>query len=309
MAQLSVFPRLNRFLARPDVKENFIKASAKRLLWRLHWVTTKRPYVIPFKSNLKISIPKTGSGSLIYYQGYSERETADFMMRFLRPGMTLIDIGAHIGEYTLLAAHAVGESGQVHGFEPQPGIFPILRDNVQMNRLRNVTLNCKAVSNSIGEVEFEVFSEPSISSIRKQVASASAEQLVKVATISLDVYWSQQDAKIDLIKVDVEGAEKLVFEGAEGLMSLPASTAPVWLFEYSPSAYAGFGYLASDLLNLLSRHNYQVWQYEGDGKITDFDPSIPVTQIINLIAAKDKNELLKLIQSESVRQKRSYTSV
>lgn len=310
MSQESVFhKRLKQFLARPDVKENFVKALTKRLLWRLHWVTTKRPYVIPFKSNLKISIPKTGSGSLIYYQGYSELETADFMMRFLRPGMTLIDIGAHIGEYTLLAAQAVGESGQVHGFEPQPGIFPILSENVQMNNLRNVTLNCKAVSNSIGEVEFEVFSEPSVSSIRKLVASASAEKLVKVATISLDAYWSQQDAKIDLIKVDVEGAEKLVFEGAEGLMSLPASTAPVWLFEYSPSAYAGFGYLASDLLNLLSKHNYKVWQYDGDGKITDFDPSIPVKQIINLIAAKDKNNLLNLIQSESVREKPAYTSV
>jgi FkbM family methyltransferase len=297
MTQINMYQmRLKRFLARPDVKENFIKAFVKRLLWRLHWATTNKPYIIPFKKSLKINIPKTGCGSLIYYQGYSELETADFMMRFLRPGMTLIDVGAHIGEYTLIAAQVVGESGQVHGFEPMPKLFPILSENVRINNLRNVNLNCMAVSNRTGEIEFEVFDDPSISSIRKQVTSGS-EQLVTVKTTSLDAYCSQINTKIDLIKVDVEGAEKLVFEGAEQLMSLPSSKAPVWLFEYSPHAYASFGYLASDLMNLLHQHNYNILQFADSGEIRDFDSSIPVNKIINLIATKDKNHLLNLLQN------------
>ncbi|RUT00244.1 hypothetical protein DSM106972_076920 [Dulcicalothrix desertica PCC 7102] len=298
MTQISEYEmRLKRFLGRPDVKENFIKAFVKRLLWRLHWATTNKPYVIPFKTSLKISIPKTGCGSLIYYQGYSELETADFMMRFLRPGMMLIDVGAHIGEYTLLAAQVVGESGQVHGFEPTPKLFPILSENVRMNNLRNVHLNCMAVSDRTGDIEFEVFDDPSISSIRKQVTSGS-EQLVKVATTSLDAYLSQINTKVDLIKVDVEGAEKLVFEGAEKLMSLPSSEAPVWLFEYSPHAYQSFGYLASDLFKLLHHHNYNILQFADNGEIKDFDPSIVVNKVINLIATKDKTRFFNMFQNQ-----------
>lgn len=83
-------------------------------------------------------------------------------------------------------------------------------------------------------------------------------------------------------------------------MSLPSSEAPTWLFEYSPDAYACFGYQPSEILKLLKRHDYQVWQYCGDGKVADFDPALPVTQIINLIAAKDKTYLLSLLQGESI---------
>ncbi|MGI2905516.1 FkbM family methyltransferase [Tolypothrix sp. VBCCA 56010] len=295
------FERLKRFLARPDVKQNPAKALLKRLWWRLRWTLTDKPYVIQFTKNLKIGVPKTGSASLIYYQGYSELETADFIHHFLRPGMVVVDVGAHIGEYTLLAAEKVGTTGEVHAFEPQSHLFPILSNNVQMNQLSNVTLNCAAVSNAIGEIEFEVFDEPSVSSIRKQTQLSQDAKLVKVACTSLDTYWSNQQRQIDLIKVDVEGAEKMVFQGAEKILNQPSTKASTWLFEYSPKGYASFGYRPSDLLELLKRHDYKVWQYCGNGKITDFDPAASsITGIINLIAAKDKTYLLSLLQGENI---------
>lgn len=292
--------RLKRFMGRSDFKQNPVKAILKRLWWRFRWFVSDKPYVIPFAKNLKIRVPKTGSASLIYYQGYSEIETADFIRRFLNPGMVVVDVGAHIGEYTLLAAQSVGSTGEVHGFEPQPNLFLILSENVQMNSLSNVILNCSAISDTTGKIEFEIFDEPSVSSIRKQTVLSNNARLVRVACTSLDTYWSNQERKIDLIKVDVEGAEKLVFQGAERLISLPSPKAPVWLFEYSPSSYAAFGYQPSNLLELLKRYDYKVWQYCGDGKIADFDPAVPVTQIINLIAAKDKTHLLSLLQTESI---------
>jgi FkbM family methyltransferase len=291
---------------RPDVKENLIKAFTKRLLWRLHWGTTNKPYVIPFTTDLKISIPKTGSGSLIYYQGYSELETASFMMRFLKPGMTLVDVGAHIGEYTLIAAQIVGKLGQVHGFEPMPGLFPIVSANVQMNNFANVSLNKMAVTNYTGEIEFEVFDDPSTSSIRKLVSSGK-EKLIKVATTSLDEYWSQKNTKIDLIKVDVEGAEKMVFEGAEKLMGLPSTAAPVWLFEYSPHAYSSFGYRASDLFDLLHKHGYSVLQFADNGEIENFDSNRPVNKVINLIAVKDKDTFLNSLSNNKPSQALSFS--
>ncbi len=294
------YMRLKRFMGRPDVRQNPVQALLKRLWWRIWWSVTDKPYVIPFAEKLKIGVSKSGSASLIYYQGFSELDTADFIRRFLRPGMVFLDVGAHIGEYTLLAAQSVGASGEVHGFEPQANLFPILSENVRMNSLSNVILNCSAVSDHIGEIEFEVGREPSVASIRKHTDPNNAAKFVQVACTSLDTYWCGRHNKIDLIKVDVEGAENLVFQGAEGLLSLPSQEAPTWIFEYSPNNYACFGYQASDLLELLKRHNYQVWQYCGAGKIADFNPAAPVTQIINLIAAKDKTYLLSLLQGESI---------
>jgi len=300
------FQRLKRFLGRPDVKQNPIKALFKRLLWRLRWSVIDKPYIIPFAKNLKIGLANTGSASLIYYQGYSEHETANFLHRFLRPGMVVVDIGAHIGEYTLVAAQCVGHSGEVHAFEPQPNLFPILSENVQMNQLSNVILNCAAVSDSVGEIEFEMFDEPSVSSIRKHGDLDKNAKLVKVACTSLDIYWSEKERKIDLIKVDVEGAEKFVFQGAEKLLSLLSSQAPIWLFEYSTENYAAFGYQSTDLFELLPRHGYKVWQDCGGGKIADFDPTVPVANIINLIAAKDKAYLLSLLEGENNRVTPQY---
>lgn len=291
--------RIKRFISRPDFKDNFLKAIFKRLSWRLKWLFGRDPYIIPFMENLKINLPKTGPASLIYYQGVSEPNTADFVQRFLREGMTLVDIGAHIGEYTLIAAKSVGSLGQVHAFEPQEQMFPFLKKNVELNKLNWVTVNRSAVSEKSGEVEFEIFDEPAVSSIRKekQIDIDKNAKFVRVSTTSLDSYWSDRSHRLDLVKVDVEGAEKLVFEGAKELMTLPATKAPTWIFEYAPSSYSMFNYQADDLLNMLRNYGYQIYQYCGAGKIIDFSHNNSRSGIINLIAAKDREYLLSLIRS------------
>jgi FkbM family methyltransferase len=285
-----LFYQLKRFLSRSDVQQNPLKALFKRFSWRLRWLITDRPYIIPFVNNLKISIPKSGSGACIYYRGLSEPETADFILRFLRPGMVLIDVGAHLGEYTLLAAQAVESTGEVHAFEPQVNLFAILSQNVQMNDFNNVILNRSAVSDRPGEIEFEVNDEPSVSSIRKHDAPSKHVKVVKVSCTSLDTYWSNQERKIDLIKVDVEGAEKFVFEGAKQLLGLSPDEAPTWIFEYSLTGYAGFDYHPSELVELLSNYGYEVWRYSSAGKLSNFDPKSS-SELVNLIATKNKSYL------------------
>lgn len=281
-----------------DFQTNPFKAIAKRLRWRLWWQTTSRPIVVPFAQNLKINIPKTGSGAGIYYRGFSEPETADFFYRFLQPGMVMLDVGAHIGEYTLLAAELVGSSGQIHAFEPQAQIFPILTESVQINKFKHVVLNCAAVSDRVGKVEFQVLNEPSMSSIRKQSNPAEIEtKIVAVDCTALDTYWGDRTDKIDLIKVDVEGAEKFVFQGATKLMSLPSDRAPTWVFEYAPIAYADFNYPAEEILTLLKNFDYEIWQYSGIGQIEPFDPDAQLADIVNLVATKNRTALLDRIRS------------
>ena len=292
--------RLSRFLQRPDTRSNLAQALLKRVLWRLHWLIKDHPYEVTFAENLRIKIPKSGSGSLIYYQGFSEFETADFFMRFLKPDSIVIDVGAHIGEYTLLSSDLVGSSGKVYAFEAQPNTFSTLRENVTLNNLTNVTLNSVAVSDNTGEIEFEIHDEPSISSIRKPSKDTPQSQnTVVVPTITLDNYCQQHNLdNVTLIKVDVEGAEKLVFQGAEHLMTLSPEQSPTWIFEYSPSAYQSFGYSANALFDLLIHHGYQIYRYSQGGTISEFTPNSPARGIINLVATKDPSSLRSMLNNE-----------
>ena len=246
-------------------------------------------------NNLKINLPQSGSASLIYYQGLSEPETADFVKQFLRPGMTFVDVGAHIGEYTLIAAKVVGVTGSVHAFEPQSSLFPILTKNIEINGFEHVTLNQTAVSDRTGQIEFQVFDESSVSSIRKKTATDKKSNIVKVPTISLDEYLSSFNLRADLIKIDVEGAEKLVFQGAYQLLNLPKFQAPTWIFEYSPNSYQGFGYQASELLALLTKSGYEVFTYLKSGEIGEFSLELHFPNIVNLIATKDRDALMSRI--------------
>lgn len=290
-----VYYKVQKLLKRSDFQQNPLQAMIKRLGWRLHWKINTQPFVIPFAETLKIVIPKTGSGAGIYYQGFSEPTTADLFIRFLRPKMVVIDIGAHIGEYTLLAAKVVGDSGQVHSFEPQSHLFSFIKQSVELNGFQHVVLDCSAVSDYTGNIEFQVFDEPTLSSIRKQNMHEQSMKIVSVPCISLDNYWTNKTDKIDLIKVDVEGAEKFVLQGAVNLLALPPQQAPTWIFEYAPNSYADFGYQSNEILQLFKQYGYIVFQYCGLGNLKVFDPNLHLTEIVNLVATKDKEALFNRI--------------
>ena len=294
---------LYRLLRCSDFHRNPARALWRRFIWRLRWQVSTEPWLLPLGEDLKIAVPKCGGGALIYYQGFSEPETADFILRFIKPGMVFLDIGAHVGEYTLLGAQAVGPEGEVHAFEPNPDIFWLLSDNVHRNNLSNVVLNKCAVCNLDGEREFEVYTESSVSSLRslrkepRHLRKQAISKVISVPSVRLDTYWAGYEKKIHLVKVDVEGAELLVFLGAERLLSLLGEEAPVWVFEYAPPNYARFGYRHDDLLGLLKQHSYDIWHYGGAGQLIPFDPDSIPPGTINLIAAKDRIWLRPILRT------------
>lgn len=158
----NLLQRFRRLLSRPDFRSNPILAIWKRLWWRVRWQLTNDDWVLMLPNGLKISLPKSGAGALIYYQGWSEPEVAAFLLRLLKPGMTFVDVGAHIGEYVLLAAAVVGREGNVHAFEPDPRNYRLLERNVKINNLTSVHLNQCAVYSCDGIVQLEMFEEPSV---------------------------------------------------------------------------------------------------------------------------------------------------
>ena len=138
----------------------------------------------------------------------------------LREGMTAFDIGAHVGFYTLLMSRMVGDSGKVFAFEPWPANVTDCLAHVRMNHLGNVVVVPVAVGNTSGLASFASGESTSSGKL------AQAETVVRVACLTLDEVIATGRFPIpDVVKVDVEGAESQVLEGAQTLLR---QHAPSW---------------------------------------------------------------------------------
>lgn len=156
--------------------------------------------------------------------GEWEPEETELVKKLIKPGDTFVDVGANLGYYTLLAIR-VGAS-QAYAFEAQPSTYELLGKNVIINWMSKVVqYENLAVYSHTTDLEFFVRNHyPGNSSLgftppdqlQKWFDTTTA---VKVHAVSLDDYFANKPAKIDVIKVDVEGAEPAVFEGARRTLS------------------------------------------------------------------------------------------
>src|SRR5439155_21490751 len=124
----------------------------------------------------------------------------------LDSGGTFLDVGANIGSYTLVAAEQ--SEAVVHAFEPHPTTYEYLRDNLRLNRIRNVTTHCLAVSDQDGVLNLT--NEAGSSTNRVQASSAES---IQVPCIRLETFCRQHRLKPDYLKIDVEGFEYEVLAG------------------------------------------------------------------------------------------------
>ncbi len=277
---------LRRLIARDDFRRNPAKALLKRAMWRIRWMATSRPIQLRHAAGFSISAPKGAAGALIYYLGRSEPETAAFVSGFLKPGMVFFDVGAHIGEYTLMAAHCVGDAGAVHAFEAQPGTAALLRGNCAGNRVCNATINGCAVSDSEGEREFDVCAEPSMSSLAAAEGSERPLRRIRVPATTLDAYCSRHRVWPDLLKIDVEGAELLVLKGAARLLSRPSPGAPAILFECLPWTYGRFGCSPENVTDFLRSFGYRIYRLGNRGELEPYVGAADYASGYNLVALK-----------------------
>jgi FkbM family methyltransferase len=128
--------------------------------------------------------------------------------RAIVPGMTVYDIGANVGFYSLLASVLVGPSGKVHAFEPVPRNFDILRQHLRINGAQNVVANRLAIASSSGFRSFSTGGDYCMGHL------ADHGQF-QVQTSTLDSYIGDTEPQPPaIVKIDVEGAEVEVLEGA-----------------------------------------------------------------------------------------------
>jgi len=155
-------------------------------------------------------------GSHILRNGVWEPETAAFFLGWVRPGMTFVDAGAHVGHYTLLASDLVGAEGRVIAFEPHPLLGPVLRRNVERAGCANATVSKLALGRASGAADLILHPCDNFgSSSLRADAEAGHRPRAPVEVTTLDDYLERAGGpKVDVMKLDVEGAELDVIDGA-----------------------------------------------------------------------------------------------
>ena len=149
---------------------------------------------------------------------YRESEVYYEIKNVLKRDDLFVDVGANIGFYTVLASKIVGKNGKVYSIEMLPANNRILNEHVRVNNLNNVEIIKKALSNNEGDeitisTPYEQFGQASI--VYNEIGSGNK---ITVKTVRLDQIIGENE-KITLLKIDTEGAEKLVLEGAEKIVN------------------------------------------------------------------------------------------
>ena len=199
----------------------------------------------------------------IYFFGVYEESTVRWFRQRLRPGMVVLDIGAHVGQYSLIAAAAVGPSGRVHSFEPNPVSYRRLCANLEMNGFVYATAHQLAVSDARGEAALFVPDHDNLGEATLQDNSGRGNR-VMVDCVTIDQWAQTADlgtpARIDLMKIDVQGLEGKVLKGAQEVLT---RFRPVIICEFEERFLRDIGTSSVELKRRLVKMGYSVHRIVG----------------------------------------------
>jgi FkbM family methyltransferase len=247
------------------------------------------PHRVRFDGDLILEIDPRDELATRYVlgEGFEPDVTAYFRDR-VRTGMVVFDIGANVGHFTLLAAKRVGPTGQVYAFEASPTEYKKLTANVALNRLTNVVTNPMAVCDRTGTVSFQVCSDGlglynSLGTPLRQTATS-----LQVPCTSLDDYLQATGmVRVDVLKIDVEGAERLVLAGGHRL--LLRSDAPEVVCEFCDGTLRGMGSSSRELRRAFEELGYRVFRYDPGLRALVSEPLRDHYDYDNLVCSKARN--------------------
>jgi FkbM family methyltransferase len=197
-------------------------------------------------------------------------------------GDIVLDIGAHIGWYSLLASARVGKRGKVYAFEPEPKSFSILSRNIKLNYITNIVLVNKALSNSSGSEQLFVNLYKKGPS-NYQMWPIDNEDSISIDVITLDEYL--KDKHVDVIKIDAEGYEVKVFRGAEKVLS--ENPELVIFSEYWPEGLRGAGDSPEEYIDIISKHGFCIQKIEnGELEKISYREALNLREVANFLLSK-----------------------
>jgi FkbM family methyltransferase len=179
----------------------------------------------------------------------------DMILSHLPVAGTFIDVGANLGAITIPAASHVGPEGRVLAIEPNPETASLLRRNLAKNLVRNTTVVQLACLDERKRSVFYVSASSHSGKSSLSAQNARSRQAVTVECDTLDsIVVTHEINRVDVVKIDVEGAELQVLKGMEGLLS---EFLPVVILEIEPTLLESFSSRASDLCAFLAAKGYR----------------------------------------------------
>jgi len=239
-------------------------ARFRRAIWQHYNNHKQQPIVIKWISGLRVKVYLGNDLSLcLYIDGCFEPNEFVFLDNVLAPGMTFIDGGTNAGLYTLFASRRVGPTGLVMAIEPSQREFNYLQDNLKLNKITNVKAFQIALSNKNdtgtlhiarddheGQNTLGIFAHPDIKrSHTEQVSLRRLDDLIDEEKVD----------RVDVIKLDVEGAESKALEGAHHILH---RFSPLLLIELSDAALRSQGSSSSKLLGLIKSLGYEIYTFD-----------------------------------------------
>jgi FkbM family methyltransferase len=170
----------------------------------------------------------------------------------IEPGMTVVDVGAHVGLHTLRFSRAVGEAGRVIAVEPSPANAFLLRKHLTWNGCRNVTVMGVAAGACEGEIEFAFRPDPTDpGAFANSLAYDIGGKKARVKVVKIDQIC--RGLTPNVIKIDIEGAELLAIRGACDIL---ARCSPILFVAVHPEAMRSLGTSPAELIEQLGEFGY-----------------------------------------------------
>lgn len=223
-----------------------------------------------------------------------EPKLTEVFKQMVTPGDVVVDIGANIGYFTLLASDLVGEQGKVYAFEPAPENFALLNKSLVANGAVNVHAVQKALSSSGGSGRL-LLGEENWGSHRI-VQTVTDGQSVEVEMISMDEFFDNGNQKVDAIKIDAEGSEIRILRGASRVLK---NNPDLVLFsELNPKLLGTDGHSPNEYVRLLVDQGFVTYAVDDIGRRIDyltFDQlEVLVEDLLHRPAGRDYVSLLSV---------------
>ncbi len=223
-----------------------------------------------YGSKMYLPSDDTSITPCLLFDGFLEQWTTSTLLNILKPGMTFIDAGANVGFFTLLGAKAVGPAGKVYAFEPEPHTFSFLSRNVILNGLYWVKAENRALSDKTGKAplftsnDANVIGGHTLLSTPQRLAGPSVE----VETITLDDFL-KDDNHVDVMKIDVEGAELYILDGMKKVIA--ANPQIKIVMEFSPLFVRSIGRDPLKYIAGLRQQGFSIKKINHDGSMADIN--------------------------------------
>lgn len=198
----------------------------------------------------------------IFFYNYYEKNETEYWKKNIQAGYTIFDIGSNVGYYSLLASPIIGNTGRVFMFEPVGINMERAKANILLSGFSNIHCNKKAITNKKGSVNIRVADDSNLgmSGLSDCINESGVDE--QVEGITLDEFVRENKIEsVEMIKIDVEGAEPLVIQGAKTCLQ---KFSPILMIEVCIETLVRLNFTINDVYNPLYEMGYRPYLINDD---------------------------------------------